>query len=262
MKINDVVFEAAAIIPAPAAQPAVAAPGAVKPVAKTAPAAPTTPTATAPATPATPADPVAAATQKSLDKLGSRVGAAAGSDINQVTDAYQQSLLDRMGKRFGLPPGSSMEQVQAAQQAHLDKNNPAVAAQYKQNMSNIDADKPTTPIKYGPADATTPAPNAPAPTAPPVPGQPTALANPSLGADFDAGLAAQKAGGSPVDIMLAQPAIAGNQKLVDAIGSAYGLPAGSSVEQVKAAAAGKGTPAAKPVAEDVQRMIQLAGITK
>ena len=253
MRINDVVSEAAAMIPAPAAQPA---PGAVKksgtmdmtkkvvPTAKpaapaaTAPAAPTTPAA--PITPAAPADPVAAATQKSLDKLGSRVGAAAGSDINLVTDAYQQSLLDRMGKRFGLPPGSSMEQVQAAQQAHLDKTNPGAAAQYKQNMSNIDADKPTTPINYGPAAA-------------------------SLGADFDAGLAAQKAGGSPVDIMLAQPAIAGNQKLVDAIGSAFGLPPGSSVEQVKAAAAGKGTPAAKPaqpVAEDMQRMIELAGLAK
>lgn len=278
MKINDVVFEAAAMIPTPAAQPAPgaakAAPGAVKPVAKTTPAAPATPAATAPATPAAPADPVAAATQKSLDKLGSRVGAAAGSDINQVTDAYQQSLLDRMGKRFGLPPGSSMEQVQAAQQAHLDKTNPAVAAQYKQNMANIDADKPTTPIKYGPADATTPAPppskpapNAPAPTAPAAPATPaapTAPAKPSLGTDFDAGLAAQKSGGSPVDIMLAQPTIANNQKLVDAIGSAFGLPPGSSVEQVKAAAAGKGKPAAQPapVAEDVQRMIELAGLAK
>jgi hypothetical protein len=71
-----------------------------------------------------------------------------------------------------------------------------------------------------------------------------------LGADFDAGLAAQKAGGSPVDIMLAQPAIAGNQKLVDAIGSAYGLPPGSSIEQVKAAAKGK---TAAPAIEEAKK---------
>ena len=74
-----------------------------------------------------------------LDRLGNRVGATPGSDINQVTDAYQQKIIDRMGKRFGLPPGSSMEQVQAAQQAYLNKNDPQAAAQYKQNMANIDA---------------------------------------------------------------------------------------------------------------------------
>ena len=182
--------------------------------------------------------------QPYLDKLGARAGAAPGSNITQVTDAYQQKLLDRMGKRFGLPPGSSMEQVQAAQQAHLDKNDPAAAAQYKQNMANIDADNSAAnkPVTLAQPAAQTPA------------AAPAAPATPSLGADFDAGLAAQKAGGSPVDIMLAQPAIAGNQKLVDAIGSAYGLPPGSSVEQVKAAAAGKGKPAAPaqpaaPVAE-------------
>ena len=84
-------------------------------------------------------DPVATATQNTLDKLGSRVGAAAGSNIDQVTTAYEQKILDRMGKRFGLPPGSTAEQVQAAQQAYLDKNDPAAAAQYKQNMANIDA---------------------------------------------------------------------------------------------------------------------------
>jgi hypothetical protein len=77
--------------------------------------------------------------QPYLDKLGARAGAAPGSNITQVTDAYQQKLLDRMGARFGLPPGSTMDQVQAAQQAHLDKNDPAAAAQYKQNMTNIDA---------------------------------------------------------------------------------------------------------------------------
>ena len=131
-----------------------------------------------------------------------------------------------------------MEQVQAAQQAHLDKNDPAAAAQYKQNMANIDADNSAANKPVTLAQPATQTPAAPAAAAAP--------ASPSLGADFDAGLAAQKAGGSPVDIMLAQPAIAGNQKLVDAIGSAYGLPPGSTVEQVKAAAAGKGKPAAAP----------------
>jgi hypothetical protein len=169
-----------------------------------------------------------------------------------------------MGKRFGLPPGSTAEQVQAAQQAYLDKNDPAAAAQYKQQMSNIDADQPAGPAvtlaqPYSKDNAAAagaqvqgkPAPTTPAPAAAPatVPGQ-AAPTEPSLGADFDAGLAAQKAGGSPVDIMLAQPAIAGNQKLVDAIGSAYGLPPGSSIEQVKAAAKGK---TAAPAIEEAKK---------
>jgi hypothetical protein len=245
---------------------AVAKPGAVKPasatapVAKTAPATATQPvpppppnfgtppSATAPAAPAAPADP-----------------------IQQKIDQMQQGLLDRMGKRFGLPPGSTMDQVNAAQQAHLDKTNPAVAKQFKQQMTDIDAGKKATPIKYGPAAATTPAPppsmpapGATAPTAPPIPGQaaattpataPTAPADPSLGRDFDAGLAAANKKQSPIAIMLAQPTISGNQQLVDVIAKSLNLPAGSTVEQVLAAddamnakAKNKYAPAAQPVA--------------
>jgi hypothetical protein len=76
-----------------------------------------------------------------LDRLGRRAGAAPGSNIDQVTNAYQQKILDRMGKRFGLPPGATIAQVQAAQQAYLDKNDPRAAAQYRQNMANIEAGK-------------------------------------------------------------------------------------------------------------------------
>jgi hypothetical protein len=46
-----------------------------------------------------------------------------------------------MGKRFGLPPGATIAQVQAAQQAYLNKNDPRAAAQYRQNMANIEAGK-------------------------------------------------------------------------------------------------------------------------
>ena len=59
--------------------------------------------------------------------------------LQQKIDQTQQRLLDRMGKRFGLAPGSSREQVQTAQQEYLDKNDPAAAAQYRQNMANIEA---------------------------------------------------------------------------------------------------------------------------
>ena len=51
--------------------------------------------------------------------------------------------------------------------------------------------------------------------------------------NFAAGLAAQKAGGSPTDIMLAQPDIANNQQHLDQIAASYGLPAGLSAEQIK-----------------------------
>jgi hypothetical protein len=76
-----------------------------------------------------------------LDRLGRRAGAVPGSNIDQVTNAYQQKILDRMGKRFGLPPGATIAQVQAAQQAYLNKNDPRAAAQYRQNMANIEAGK-------------------------------------------------------------------------------------------------------------------------
>ena len=203
----------------------VPAPGVAKPAVATQP-------ATAPAQ-----DP----SQPYLDKLGARAGAAPGSNITQVTDAYQQKLLDRMGKRFGLPPGSTADQVQAAQQAYLDKNDPTAAAQYKQNMANIDAGNTAA-------------------------NKPLQLAPKAPGADFTAGLAAQKAGASPTEIMLAQPGIAGNQSLLDAIAPSLGLPAGSTVEQLKAAAKqraiGKG-PAEQQAIDDIAKGQGLpAGMTR
>jgi len=104
---------------------------------------------------ATPPAPAQDPSQPYLDKLGARVGVAPGSNITQVTDAYQQKLLDRMGKRFGLPPGSTMDQVQAAQQAYLNKNDPTAAAQYKQNMTNIDAGNTAAnkPVQLAPKPA-------------------------------------------------------------------------------------------------------------
>ena len=104
---------------------------------------------------ATPPAPAQDPSQPYLDKLGARAGVAPGSNITQVTDAYQQKLLDRMGKRFGLPPGSTMDQVQAAQQAYLNKNDPTAAAQYKQNMTNIDAGNTAAnkPVQLAPKPA-------------------------------------------------------------------------------------------------------------
>jgi len=104
---------------------------------------------------ATPPAPAQDPSQPYLDKLGARVGVAPGSNITQVTDAYQQKLLDRMGKRFGLPPGSTADQVQAAQQAYLNKNDPTAAAQYKQNMTNIDAGNTAAnkPVQLAPKPA-------------------------------------------------------------------------------------------------------------
>jgi hypothetical protein len=211
----------------------------------------------APAAQAQPAQPAANSEQAMLDKLGARAGATPGSNTQQVGDAYEQKILDRMGKRFGLAPGATAEQVQAAQQAYLDKNDPAAAAQYKQNMANIDAGNTaaTKPValtnpysadNVAAAGAQVQGKLAPAPTA-----QPAATA--TQDPNFAAGLAAQKAGGSPIDIMLAQPNIANNQQLVDAIGSVYGLPPGSTVEQVKAAA--KGKPAAPQPAVPAQPAI-------
>jgi hypothetical protein len=185
-------------------------PAAAKP-APAAPAAPTTPAAPAaakpaPATPAAPAAaPVAAAAPAAVDP------------VQQKADQMQQSLLDRMGKRFGLPAGSTAEQVQAAQQDYLNKNDPAAAAQYKQNMANIAAggsQSDNKPVQL-------------APTAAP--------AKPQQSADWQAGLAAQKAGGSPIAMMLAQPTIAGNQAMLDNIAKPLGLPAGSTAAEILAA---------------------------
>jgi hypothetical protein len=199
---------------------------------------------TPPANPAVPAQPAGTAVDP----------------IQQKTDQMQQSLLDRMGKRFGLPPGSTMDQVQAAQQGHLDKNDPAAAAQYKQNMSNVDAgntaaNKPVT-LKAPP---TTPA----APGATPAAGQPSA--------DDAGGMAAAKAGKSPIAIMLAQPTIGNNQAMLDVIAPTLGLPAGSSAQQILAADDARNAkagnkyaaaPAPQPVAEVAERSVDGKGRTQ
>ena len=227
--------------PAPAAQaqptkPAATtppAPGAAapKPAATTAPAQPAAAKPATPAQPAQPAQPVAAANpeQALLDRLAAKEGLPAGSTLDQITQAKEQKMLDRMGKRFGLPPGATMDQVQAAQQDWLDKNQPEAAAQYKQNMADIDAGKAPSsePIQFN-QQAVTP--------------QTMQQYDPN----FAAGMAAHKAGGSPIDMMLAQPAVAGNQQMLDAIASVYKLPPGSTVEQIKAAASGK--PPTQPAA--------------
>ena len=184
--------------PVAAAKPLPTTPSA--PVA--APVAAAKPLPTTPAAP--PAAPVAAATP-------------AVDPVQQKADQMQQSLLDRMGKRFGLPPGSSQEQVQAAQQEYLNKNDPAAAAQYQQNMANIEAggsQADNKPVQL-------------APTAAP--------AKPQQSADWTAGLAAQQAGGSPIAIMLAQPSIAGNQAMLDNIAKPLGLPPGSTAAEISAA---------------------------
>ena len=170
--------------------------------------------------------------------------APAGKEpIVQATDDMEQRMLDRMGKRFGLPPGSTADQVQAAQQAHLDKNDPAAAAQYKQNMTNIDAggaQADNKPVKLAPKAA---------PAA--------AATNP----DAAGGQAAAKANKSPIAIMLAQPTIGKNQAMLDIIAPTVGLPAGSSAAEILAAddarnakAGGKyapATPAAAPATESM-----------
>ena len=167
---------------------------------------------------------------------------AAKEPIVQATDDMEQRMLDRMGKRFGLPPGSTADQVQAAQQAHLDKNDPAAAAQYKQNMANIDAggaQADNKPVKLAPKAASAPA------------------ANP----DAAGGQAAAKANKSPIAIMLAQPTIGKNQAMLDVIAPTVGLPVGSSAAEILAAddarnakAGGKyapATPAAAPATESM-----------
>ena len=176
---------------------------------------------------------------------------AAKEPIVQATDDMEQRILDRMGKRFGLPPGSSADDVQAAQQAYLDKNDPAAAAQYKKNMTNIDA---------GGAQAD----NAPVKLAP-KPGQPGGAPN----LDTDGGQAAAKAGKSPIAIMLAQPTIGKNQAMLDVIAPTVGLPAGSSAEEILAAddarnakAKNKYAPAATPAAESAGRAVDAKGRTQ
>jgi hypothetical protein len=157
--------------------------------------------------PTTPPAPVAQAPAKPA-------APAPAANPGQQADQIQQRMLDKMGARFGLPPGSTIDQVQAAQQAHLDKNDPNAAAQYRQNMTNIDAGNTaaTKPVQLAPK---------------------AAPAAPAQDPDTAAGLAAAKAGKNPTEIMLAQPYIA----------SAWGLPAGSTVDQIKAAVA---KPAAAP----------------
>jgi hypothetical protein len=169
--------------------------------------------------------------------------------VQQKTDQMQQSLLDRMGKRFGLPPGSTMDQVNAAQQAYLDKNDPAAAAQYKQNMTNINAGNTAAnkPVQLAPKPA--PAPNT----------------------DAAGGQAAAKANKSPIAIMLAQPTIGNNQAMLDVIAPTLGLPAGSSAEQILAADNARNTKAkntyaaaapAQPVAENAGRAVNDKGLTQ
>jgi hypothetical protein len=141
------------------------------------------------------------------------------SDVTEAAsgpEGAEQRMLDRMGARFGLPPGSTADQVQAAQQAHLDKNDPKAAAQYKQNMTNIDAGNTAAnkPIQLAPK-----------------PGQPGGAPNP----DAEGGQAAAKAGKSPTAIMLAQPTIGKNQAMLDIIAPTVGLPVGSSAAEILAA---------------------------
>jgi hypothetical protein len=150
------------------------------------------------------------------DILGISTQDSEFTEAVQGPEGAEQRMLDRMGKRFGLPPGSTADQVQAAQQAHLDKNDPAAAAQYKQNMANIDAggaQADNKPVKL--------APKAAAPAAP----------NP----DAAGGQAAAKANKSPIAIMLAQPTIGKNQAMLDVIAPTVGLPAGSSAADILAA---------------------------
>ena len=143
----------------------------------------------------------AAYKQQLRDRMGAKLGAPPGSSLEQVNAAYKQQLLDRMGAKLGLPPGSSLEQVEAAQLANLDKNDPEAAAQYRA-------------------------------------GQPVQLKklDPMQDPNFAQGLAAAKAGRGPLGIMLAQPDIANNQKLLDIIASSYALPAGLTAKEIEAKA--------------------------
>lgn len=177
-------------------------------------------------------------------KKNKSVSEAVATPPAQTTDPYQQKLLDRMGARFGLQPGATMDQVQAAQQAHLDKNDPAAAAQYKQNMTNINTGNTSA--------------NKPVQLAPKTP-------NP----DTTAALAAGKANKSPTAIMLSQPGIGQNQAMLDAIAPTLGLPVGSSLEQLLAAddarhakGGGKYAPSSQPVGEDMNQAVDSKGRTQ
>ena len=179
-------------------------------------------------------------------------------------EGAEQRMLDRMGARFGLPPGSSQEQVQAAQQAHLDKNDPAAAAQYKQNMANIDAggaQADNAPIKLAPTAA---------PTTPAAPG----AAAPETGAQFKARAdTAKSQNQSPIAIMLAQPTIGKNQAMLDVIAPTVGLPVGSSAADILAADDARNAkagnkyakpapPAAAPAAESIGGGVDAKGRTQ
>lgn len=191
-------------------------------------------------------------------------GVQSGQTIDEAAEGpegAEQRMLDRMGKRFGLPPGSSQEQVQAAQQAHLDKTDPAAAAQYKKNMANIDA-------------GGTHADNAPVKLAPK-----PAAAKPEADPDAAGGQAAAKAGKSPIAIMLAQPTIGKNQAMLDVIAPTVGLPTGSSAADILAADAARNAkagnkyaapkapaatpaPAAAPAAESIGGGVDAKGRTQ
>jgi hypothetical protein len=102
--------------------------------------------------------------------------------------------------------------------------------------------QPAAPTQQQPAAA----PAAPAATtAPAQPAQNVQQRDPN----FAAGLAAAQAGKSPTEMMLAQPDIANNQKLVDQVATTLGLPAGTPVEQVRTAAAKRATSATPAGAE-------------
>jgi hypothetical protein len=69
--------------------------------------------------------------------------------------------------------------------------------------------------------------------------QPTvAGSQPTDDADFAAGLAAAQSGQGPLAIMLAQPTIANDQRLLDTIAGSYGLPAGLSAQEIQAQSRG------------------------
>jgi hypothetical protein len=224
--------------PAPAGTPP-ATPAPAKPAASaaTAPAKPTAQTATAATAQSAFAQKAAGMEQNLLNRIGARAGAAPGSNIGQVSDAYQQKILDRVSQAIGLPAGSQVDQVQTAQQAYLDKNDPATAAQYKQQIAKAAANP-------DPDDALLAKLEVMAKTH--MAGKEKSNAA-ELATQKQAAQTA-RAGGTPVEIMLAQPGIANNQKMLDAIATTLGLPAGSSIEQIKAAQGSKpaqpGAPAA------------------
>jgi hypothetical protein len=72
--------------------------------------------------------------------------------------------------------------------------------------------------------------------------------------DFAAGLAAAQSGQGPLAIMLAQPTIANDQRLLDTIASSYGLPAGLSAQEIQAQSRGALT---KTAASSIARALDL-----